>query len=169
MAMQTNRVAIITGAAGGIGAKVAERLARDGLTVVVNYAGSAQAAEAVVREIEAAGGQAISAQADVSKSADVRRLFDTVQAVYGGVDVLVNNAGVIALANVADLKDEDFLGAHEIGKGNGFRILYRFDRLACRDPSEKRQHHSGVYRHRLLQFSFGRQQINGAAAIVVAR
>ena len=102
------KVAIVTGASRGIGAAVAKRLARDGFTVVVNYAGSAKAAEAVVREIEAAGGSATSAQADVSRSADVRRLFDTVQEVYGGVDVLVNNAGVMALANVADLTDEDF-------------------------------------------------------------
>ena len=105
---QPEEVAIVTGASRGIGAAVAKRLARDGFTVVVNYAGSAKAAEAVVHEIEAAGGKAISAQADVSKSADVRRLFDTVHEVYGGVDVLVNNAGVMALANVADLKDDDF-------------------------------------------------------------
>lgn len=108
MSQNTQKVAIVTGASRGIGAAVAKRLARDGFTVVVNYAGSAQAAETVVREIEAAGGNAISAQADVSKSADVRRLFDTVQEVYGGVDVLVNNAGVMALSNVADLTDEDF-------------------------------------------------------------
>jgi len=108
MSQNTQKVAIVTGASRGIGAAVAKRLARDGFTVVVNYAGSAQAAETVVREIEAAGGKAISAQADVSKSADVRRLFDTVHEVYGGVDVLVNNAGVMALAPVADLKDDDF-------------------------------------------------------------
>jgi 3-oxoacyl-[acyl-carrier protein] reductase len=108
MSKNSQKVAIVTGASRGIGAAVAKRLARDGFTVVVNYAGSAKAAEAVVHEIEAAGGTAISAQADVSKSADVRRLFDTVHEVYGGVDVLVNNAGVMALANVADLKDEDF-------------------------------------------------------------
>lgn len=104
---QTQKVAIVTGASRGIGAAVASRLAKDGFTVVVNYAGNAQAAEAVVRAIEAGGGRAITAQADVASPADVRRLFDTVEEVYGGVDVLVNNAGVMALSPVADLSDED--------------------------------------------------------------
>jgi len=102
------KVAIVTGASRGIGEAVAKRLARDGFTVVVNYAGGAQAAENVVREIEGAGGKAITAQADVSRPADVRRMFETVEEVYGGVDVLVNNAGVMTLSTVADLKDEDF-------------------------------------------------------------
>ncbi|MDQ7994348.1 MAG: SDR family oxidoreductase [Luteibacter sp.] len=108
MNVQNSRIAIVTGASRGIGAAVAKRLASDGFTVLVNYSGSAQAAEAVVREIETAGGRAISAQADVANAADVRRLFDTAEEVYGGVDVLVNNAGVMALAPVAELKDEDF-------------------------------------------------------------
>lgn len=103
-----NKVAIVTGASRGIGAAIAKRLAEDGFTVVVNYAGSAKAAEEVVGEITAAGGKAISAQANVASAADVRRLFDTTEEVYGGVDVLVNNAGVMALANVADLAEEDF-------------------------------------------------------------
>lgn len=102
------KVAIVTGASRGIGAAVATRLAKEGFTVVVNYAGSAKAAEEVVNAIAAAGGKAISAQADISKPADARRLFDQAEEVYGGVDVLVNNAGVMSLANVADLKDEDF-------------------------------------------------------------
>lgn len=108
MTTQTNKVAIVTGASRGIGAAVARRLARDGFTVVVNYAGSAEAAESVVADITKAGGKATSAQADISKAADARRLFDTATEVYGGVDVLVNNAGVMALANVADLTDDDF-------------------------------------------------------------
>jgi 3-oxoacyl-[acyl-carrier protein] reductase len=103
-----NKVAIVTGASRGIGAAVAKRLAADGFTVVVNYAGSAHAAEAVVNEIVAAGGNAISAQADVANAADTQRLFDRTEEVYGGVDVLVNNAGVMSLAPIAELKDEDF-------------------------------------------------------------
>lgn len=108
MNVKNSRIAIVTGASRGIGAAVAKRLASDGFTVLVNYSGSAQGAEAVVREIETAGGRAISAQADVANAADVRRLFDTAEEVYGGVDALVNNAGVMALAPVAELKDEDF-------------------------------------------------------------
>lgn len=108
MNVKTSKIAIVTGASRGIGAAVARRLASDGFTVLVNYSGSASAAEAVVREIETAGGKAISAQADVANAADVRRLFDMAEEVYGGVDVLVNNAGVMALAPVAELKDDDF-------------------------------------------------------------
>jgi 3-oxoacyl-[acyl-carrier protein] reductase len=104
----TNKVAIVTGGSRGIGAAIAERLARDGFTVVVNYAGSAKAAEALVARIEAAGGKAIPAQADVSDPAAVARLFDAAQAAFGGVDVLVNNAGVMTLASIAEADDALF-------------------------------------------------------------
>jgi 3-oxoacyl-[acyl-carrier protein] reductase len=102
------KVAIVTGASRGIGAAVAERLAKDGFTVVVNYAGSASEADAIVAKIEKAGGKAIAAQADVSKSEDVRRMFQSAETAFGGIDVLVNNAGVLALANITDVDDEAF-------------------------------------------------------------
>jgi len=108
MSKQTNKVAIVTGASRGIGAAVAERLARDGFTVVVNYAGDAAPAEALVRRIEEAGGHALAAQADVSEPAAVRRLFDGAETAFGGVDVLVNNAGIMTLANVADTDEAAF-------------------------------------------------------------
>lgn len=117
------KTALVTGASRGIGAAVAKRLARDGFTVVVNYAGSAQAAENVVRDIESAGGRAISAQGDVSKVADVRRLFDTVEEVYGGMDVLVNNAGVMQLAPIAELTEEDYDRLFDINVKGSFNTM----------------------------------------------
>jgi 3-oxoacyl-[acyl-carrier protein] reductase len=108
MSTSTSKVAIVTGASRGIGAAVAERLARDGFTVVINYAGNAAAAEALVRKIEASGGRALAAQADVADAAAVRRMFDSAEAAFGGVDVLVNNAGIMTLANLADTDDAAF-------------------------------------------------------------
>jgi len=108
MSKQANKVAIVTGASRGIGAAVAERLAHDGFAVVVNYAGSEAPAEAVVRKIEAAGGRAMSARADVADSAAVIRLFDAAETGFGGVDVLVNNAGIMKLAALAESDDALF-------------------------------------------------------------
>jgi 3-oxoacyl-[acyl-carrier protein] reductase len=105
---QTGKVAIVTGASRGIGAAVAERLARDGFRVVVNYAESVAPAEALVRKIEQAGGHAQVAKADVSEPAAVRTLFDAAEAAFGGVDVLVNNAGIMTLGAVADTDDAAF-------------------------------------------------------------
>ena len=102
------RVAIVTGASRGIGAAIAERLARDGVTVAVNFAGRAAEAEQLVRKIEAAGGRAITAQADVSDPAAVARLFDAAEAAFGGVDVVVNNAGIMKLASMAESDDALF-------------------------------------------------------------
>jgi 3-oxoacyl-[acyl-carrier protein] reductase len=103
-----NKVAIVTGASRGIGAAIATRLAEDGFTVVINYAGRAGEAEALVEKIEAKGGRAIPAQADVSDPAAVARMFDAAQAAFGGVDVLVNNAGIMKVARLADNEDELF-------------------------------------------------------------
>ncbi|HEX8469776.1 MAG TPA: SDR family oxidoreductase [Brevundimonas sp.] len=108
MTNTTHKVAIVTGAAGGIGAAVSERLAQDGFIVVVNYAGKAEPAEALVARIEAAGGRAVAAQADISDSAAVARLFDTTEAAFGGVDVLVNNAGIMQLATIGESDDALF-------------------------------------------------------------
>jgi 3-oxoacyl-[acyl-carrier protein] reductase len=108
MTIQTGKVAIVTGAAGGIGAAVSERLARDGFTVVVNYARNAVPADALVRKIEAAGGRAVAAQADIADPAAVIRMFDSAETAFGGVDVLINNAGIMTLAPIADSDDALF-------------------------------------------------------------
>jgi hypothetical protein len=85
-----------------------KRYARDGFTVVVNYSGNDAIAEALVRKIEAAGGRALSAKADVGDPQAVRGLFDAAEAAFGGIDVLVNNAGIMKLATLADSDDALF-------------------------------------------------------------
>jgi len=104
----TPKTAIVTGASRGIGAAIAERLAADGFTVVVNYSSDPAPAEALVAKIEAAGGKAISAKADVSDPVAVRQMFDSAVAAFGGVDVLVNNAGIMKLSPLADSTDALF-------------------------------------------------------------
>jgi len=108
MKTQTSKVALVTGASRGIGAAVARRLAREGFSVVINYAASAEPAEALVRDIEQAGGRALAARADVSRTEDVRRLFDAAETAFGGVDVLVNNAGIMRLSSIAETDDASF-------------------------------------------------------------
>jgi 3-oxoacyl-[acyl-carrier protein] reductase len=108
MTNQTNKVAIVTGASRGIGAAVAERLARDGFTVVINYSGDVKSAEALARKIESKGGRALTAKADVSDPNAVRGMFDAAEAAFGGVDILVNNAGIMKLSKIADSDDALF-------------------------------------------------------------
>ena len=93
--------AIVTGASGGIGSSIAKRLAKDGFSVVVNYAGKPAPAEAVIADIKAAGGQGIAVQADVANAADVERLFKESLAAFGRPDVVVHCAGIMPLFPIA--------------------------------------------------------------------
>ena len=118
------RTAIITGASRGIGAAVTERLAQDGFSVVVNYAGSETEASELARKINAGGGRAITAQADVSKPVEVAGMFDATEKEFGGVDVLVNNAGILALSSIATTDDAMFdrvIAVNLKGTFNGLR------------------------------------------------
>src|ERR1700734_4430643 len=108
MTNEMNKIAIVTGAFRGIGAAVGERLASDGFTVVINYSGDTKSAEALARKIEGNGGRALTAKADVSDPNAVRSMFDAAEAAFGGVDVLVNNAGIMKLAKIADTDDASF-------------------------------------------------------------
>lgn len=108
MSDTANKVAIVTGASRGIGAAIAQRLARDGFTVVVNYSGNTAPAEEVVRKIEEEGGRALTAKADVADPEAVRRMFDAAETAFGGVDVLVNTAGVMILSKIAETTDQTF-------------------------------------------------------------
>ena len=128
MATRNGKAAIVTGASRGIGAAVARRLAADGFGVIVNFAGKADEADAQVARIGAEGGQAKAVQADVSDPAAVRRLFDEADALFGGVDVLVNNAGIMQLSTIADADDAFFdrhIAINLKGVFNGMREAAR--------------------------------------------
>jgi 3-oxoacyl-[acyl-carrier protein] reductase len=108
----TDRVAIVTGASGGIGRAVAVRLAQAGMAVAVHYAGNRDRAQAVADEIVAAGGCAMVLAADVADEAQVASLFDQVEAEFGGVDVVVNTAGIMLLSPLTELNLDDFDRMH---------------------------------------------------------
>lgn len=99
----SRRVAVVTGGSRGIGRETAERLAADGYAVVVNYAGNEAEADKTVGAVTEAGGEAIAVRADVADETEVAALFDATESTYGGVDVVVHAAGVMALAPLVDL------------------------------------------------------------------
>ncbi|MFE9572786.1 SDR family oxidoreductase [Streptomyces sp. NPDC006692] len=103
-----SRVAVVTGASRGIGRAIAERLGTDGTNVVVNYRSDTDAAAKTVATIRAAGGQATAVRADAAEPAQLRRLFDTAERTYGGVDIVVCNVGVARFAPIAETTDDDF-------------------------------------------------------------
>src|SRR5260221_4583088 len=102
------KVAVVTGASKGIGAEIARHLAAEGAKVVVNYAASKAGADKVVADIAGAGGKAIAVQADLSKEADIRKLFARVKEAFGRVDVLINNAGIYEFSPLEGVTVEHF-------------------------------------------------------------
>lgn len=109
MTVSTKKVALITGAATGIGRAIAIRLAQDGIAVAVNFMGNPQQADEVVNEIKEAGGSAIRFQADVSSVAEITKLYNDVTTAFGGIDIVVANAGIAVMGiPIADVTEADF-------------------------------------------------------------
>jgi len=108
MARLAGKVAVVTGASKGIGAAIAERLGKEGASVIVNYASSAAQAEAVVKKIQAAGGKAKAVRADVSNREEAKKLIAAAVSEFGKLDILVNNAGTYEFIPLADITEEHF-------------------------------------------------------------
>jgi 3-oxoacyl-[acyl-carrier protein] reductase len=108
MSRLKGKVAVVTGASKGIGADIAKGLAAEGAAVVVNYASSKAGADRVVVEIGKSGGKAVAVQGDVSKGADVQRIFAETKKAFGRLDVLVNNAGIYEFAPLENITEEQF-------------------------------------------------------------
>jgi len=108
MSKLANKVAVVTGASKGIGAQTAKGLAAAGASVVVNYSSSKEGADKVVAEITGKGGKAVAIQGDVSKAADVTRLFAETKKAFGSLDILVNNAGIYKFTTLEEVTEEEF-------------------------------------------------------------
>jgi len=104
----TSKVAVVTGASRGIGAAIAKSLATAGCRVVINYVNNEAEANHVVSEIERQGGRAVAIRANVAVSAEASALFDQAATLFGGVDILINNAGIMQLSPIADTNDSSF-------------------------------------------------------------
>ena len=108
MGKLAGKVAIVTGASKGIGAGIAKSLAGEGAAVVVNYSSSQEGADRVVAEISSKGGKAVAVKGDVSKAADVKKLFAETKKAFGPVDVLVNNAGIFQFDALEAVTESEF-------------------------------------------------------------
>lgn len=117
------KVAIITGSSRGIGRAIAVRLAHHGFAVVVNYVNGAAEAKKTLDEIRGEGNQAIAVQADVSKTTDAARLFDEAEHAFGGIDVLVNNAGIMPVKPIVEMETELFERTFAINVRGPFNTL----------------------------------------------
>ncbi|WP_069464704.1 SDR family oxidoreductase [Actinacidiphila rubida] len=116
------RVAVVIGGSGGIGSAVARRLAAQGMAVAVHYAGRAEQAEKVVDGITAAGGTAVALPGDVAEPDRMTALFDAVEQRFGGVDVVVNTAGIMLLSPLAEMSLDDFDRMHRVNVRGTFVV-----------------------------------------------
>ena len=123
MSAMENRTAIITGASRGIGVALAKRLAADGFAVVINYANSAAAAEELAESLKSDGHKALAVKADIARPDAVTALFDKTIAEFGGVDVIVNNAGVMTTQPIAEMNDATFDAMMDINVRGTFNML----------------------------------------------
>jgi 3-oxoacyl-[acyl-carrier protein] reductase len=120
--IESKRVAIITGGSRGIGRAVAKKLAAEGLAVVVGYVGNEAAAEQTLREIKEADGRVIASRADVTDEDEVAKMFDLAETTFGGIDVVVNAAGLMRLAPIAKLDLQTFDQIHRINVRGAFLV-----------------------------------------------
>ncbi|MBP3125521.1 SDR family oxidoreductase [Thalassospira sp. ER-Se-21-Dark] len=123
MSVPENKTAIITGASRGIGVALAKRLAADGFNVVINYASSAAPAEELADSLKSQGHKAIAIKADIARPDAVKALFDKTIAEFGGVDVIVNNAGVMTTTPIADMDDATYDAMMDINVRGTFNML----------------------------------------------
>ena len=158
------RAVIVSGSSRGIGAATAKRLARDGYAVTVNYFTHREAGETVVREIEAAGGHAILRQCDVADPAAVIAMFDANQEAFGGVDVVISNAGIMNTAPMAQFEDAAFDRMIATNLKGSFNVMREASRrvrdggrivcLASTTMTQKRPTHSAYAATKAAQEMF---------------
>ncbi len=129
-----DRVAVVTGASRGIGRAIALELARRGASVVVNYQKSAQAAEEVVRQIEAEGGKAVVFRADVSNFLQAQGLIKFAQDTFGGIDILVNNAGITRDTLVMMMSEDDW----DVVQATNLKSTFNCSKAAVKTMMRKR-------------------------------